>query len=206
MLSKQFKQLFSQAASRLISPGSKITRVRIWKSGYFEPDGNFQPTGLPYFFLKVFNPYRRRHINIGHVSLETKDFYASLWPESLTVLNKWKVQDGLHATLESDLRSEGREPDHEIDFSSLDLDKMQKRLADFTKENQYSMIGDSIFKPKNSASCSSLAHEVLIAGGIDKLLISDTAKNLSRKIVVEAKREEASIQPPPAEQLSEGPH
>lgn len=70
------KRLFSVVMSEELPIHSNLTRVRIWKSGYFLEDGNFRHTSVGYSLLKGLGPFRRA--NIGHVSLETKDFYASL--------------------------------------------------------------------------------------------------------------------------------
>lgn len=197
---QSLKRCVSTNVTELLTKDSTLTRVRIWKSGYFAENGEFRHTSVGYSLLKSMSPFRRA--NIGHVSLETKDFYASLWPERLTIFNKYKAQDALISDIETDLASEGRPPDHLVDLKTLNLADMQKELDRFVQNNQYHLIGgNTVLNANNAASCSSLAHDLLVAGGIRKLVpftvsIRDcllvTPNNLT-KMVLQAKNIEDEL-------------
>ncbi len=195
------KRYVSTTSLPALTADSKITRIRIWKSGYFLENGNFKHTTVGFALLKGIGPLRRA--NIGHVSLETRDFYASLWPEQLTVLNKHKIQDGVSSDLEADLASEGRAPDHLVDMETLNLTNMLIELEKFESQNKYHLVGgNKVFNANNAASCSSLAYSLLIAGGIRKLVspnfsirdkILVTPNNLA-DMILEAKEKEVFLQ------------
>lgn len=60
-----------------------------------------------------------------------------------------------------------------VDLKTLDLLAMEKALNSFVQHNKYHLIGgNAVFNANNAASCSSLAHDLLIAGGIRKLVPS----------------------------------
>lgn len=165
------KRSFSTGIRELLPVDSKLVRIRIWQSGYFLEDGTFQRTSVGYALLKSIGLFRRA--NIGHVSIETKDFYASLWPEQLTIMNKYKIQGSEKADIEIDLASEGRPPDYLVDLETLNLSNMQEELKKFEAHNNYHAIGaNKVFNANNAASCSSLAYSLLIAGEIRKLVPS----------------------------------
>src|SRR5688572_26899377 len=113
-----YLRFYSTLRKSLTSLDSKTTRVRIWKSGYFDHEGKFHySTPLYSFFVPYLKPGSEG--NIGHVSIETSNIYASLWPHHLTVLNKLKIQEGISSTPEIDEHSEGRPPDLSADFMTL---------------------------------------------------------------------------------------
>jgi hypothetical protein len=179
---------------------SSITRIRIWKSGYFANDGTFNCSPIPYSFLKSNIGYKEG--NIGHVSVETREFYASFWPRYLTFFNKLYIQDGEHNDISEDYRSEKRIHTHLVDLETLDVDAMVKELEKFKANNQYWLFGpSSIMNANSTASCSGLAHALLKAGGIGKLVtpgltirdkIVVTPNNLSRLVLLAKKKEESS--------------
>ncbi len=142
-------------------------RVRIWNSGYLLKDGSFIRSSVPYTMIKGFVPGRVP--NVGHVSVETKGFYASLWPATgLTILNKLQVHDGENSTIKNDIEVEGHPPNHLIDLYSLDINTitkvMEKYVIDSTKKSNgvYNLMGVA------ANSCSTLAYGLLISGGIRK--------------------------------------
>ena len=106
--------------------------------------------------------------NIGHVSIETKYFYASYWPDNLTLFNKLNQQPGsMNNIIDIDMKSEGRPPEHVIDLHSLDIDAMNNSLDSFQKNNKYHLIGSNkVFNSGIAHSCSSLAYTLLKDGGI----------------------------------------
>lgn len=194
------KNTFSTGVRETLPFDSNFTRIRIWKSGYFGKNGTFRHTSIGYALLKGMGSFRRA--NIGHVSLETKDFYASLWPEQLTIMNKYKVQNSEQTDIEIDHASEGRAPDTLIDLETLNVSSMLEELKKFEKQNKYHLIGQNkVFNANNAASCSSLAYSLLVAGGIRNLVpktfsirdqILVTPNNLI-SLVLKAKEKESSV-------------
>lgn len=192
---------FSTSIREPIGADSRLTRVRIWESGYFTQDGKFIKTHVTQAMIKSITSGTG---NIGHVSLETKDFYASLWPTQLTIFNKYKIQDGQQSTLIRDLKLEDKDPDHLIDFKTLDLSCILEKMQEFEKNNKYHLIGKiEVFDKKNYGyNCSSFAYSLLKAGGINKFLSSSTAilqnyilvtPNGLAKVLIQAKQKENEL-------------
>jgi hypothetical protein len=172
--------------------------VRIWESGYFTEEDKFIKTNVAHAMLKSITTGTG---NIGHVSLETKDFYASLWPTQLTVFNKYKIQDGKQSTLIRDLELEDKDPDHLLDFKTLDLSGILKEMQEFEKKNKHHLIGkvETFNKEHHGYNCSGFAYSLLKAGGINKLLTSSAVflnnyilvtPNGLAKVLIQAKKQE----------------
>lgn len=87
-----FKRYLSTSIKDILPKDSNATRIRIWKSGYFNEANQFVFTSVATSFLSGFKPGRQP--NIGHVSIETRDLYASLWPNGIDLTNKLKPQTG----------------------------------------------------------------------------------------------------------------
>lgn len=198
---KKIVRSFSTSMKEPLDSSSILTRVRIWESGYFTEEGKFIKTNVAHAMFKSITTGAG---NIGHVSLETKDFYASLWPTQLTLFNKYKIQDGKQETLMRDLQLEDKDPDHLLDFKTLDLSGILEKMQAFEKNNKYHLIGKvEIFNKENYGyNCSSLAYSLLKAGGINKLLTSSTAilqnyilvtPNGLAKILIQAKKQEDEL-------------
>ena len=190
------RSMFSTAIRKPLDGSSTLTRVRIWESGYFTGQGEFKKSNVGYAMLKTLT---KREGNIGHVSVETKSFYASLWPEQLTIFNKYKIQAGESNQLSDDLHSEGRNPDHLLDFETLDLTGISKELEKFESASKYQLIGgNKVFHKDGAYNCSSFGYALLLAGGLKKYLpgsyfIQDylivTPNNLA-EILIQAKKYE----------------
>ncbi|MFN7097045.1 MAG: hypothetical protein ACK4PR_05765 [Gammaproteobacteria bacterium] len=165
---------FISAKDSILSRDSKITRVRIWRSGYFDSNNNFVHTNVVTSFLSSFKLGRQS--NIGHVSIETKDLYASLWPEGIDIFNKLKPQDSNSESSSptKDEGAEGRPADHLVDFETLDVDAIKQALDNYIKLGpKYHLIGrNRFFKELNANSCSGLGYDLLKQGGIDKLIMN----------------------------------
>ncbi len=146
-----------------------LTRIRIWNSGYFAEDNSFVHSNIPSALIKTIIQNPNKVSNVGHVSVETKGFYASLWPSNLTIFNKLKIHDGENSTIKQDIVFEGRPPDCMIDFCSLDVlaisKAIEKHVASSTEKSNgvYHLMGI------HANSCSTLAYQLLVAGGIRKL-------------------------------------
>ncbi len=152
-------------------PDLAKTRIRVWRSGYFDHAKQYNFSNpLTSFWIPLFRDGYEG--NVGHVSLETPQIYASLWPENLTIVNKLATQD---AMVESspfiDEKSEGRPADVKVDLSSLDFNRMEEELNLFLKTRKYHVAGSSIIFPLHKAeNCSSLAYRLVKAGGIQRLV------------------------------------
>ncbi len=195
------RRLFSTSIRESLDANSTLTRVRIWESGYFTQENKFVKTNVAHAMFKSITTGTG---NIGHASLETKDFYASLWPTKFTIFNKYKIQDGKQSTLLRDLKLEDKDPDHLLDFKTLDLSGILKKVQEFEKNNKYHLIGKvEVFDKNNYGyNCSSFAYSLLKAGGINKFITSSTAflqnyilvtPNGLAKVLIQAKKQEDEL-------------
>ncbi len=109
--------------------------------------------------------------NVGHVSVETPNFYASIWPN-------WQAQSGNRRnngiktpvpayetrTYQDDCSGEGKEPETYV-FRSLDGEKISDENKLMRRE--WTLKGNKF--PTGAESCSSASYRLLKAGGINKL-------------------------------------
>ncbi len=209
------KQFFSTklqtSIHTLLDKASPITRVRIWRSGYFM-DSSSKQVFVPANVVKsLFAPYLKKGIqssNLVHVSLETKELYASLWPEGITLFNKYKPQQGSANSSNPalDEQSEGRPPDYLVDLHTLDVENIEKKLDEYLKfGSPYHVFGSNRFlKNLRANSCSGLAYDLLISGGIKNLLptthfvrdyIITTPNNLAQLVLEAHANEQAMMKP-----------
>ncbi len=167
-----FKRSITASVYELLPKHSNVTRIRVWKSGYHNEDQEFIFTDAATSFFSAFKP--QRIPNIGHVSIETCDLYASFWPEGLTIFNKWKPMrgDAQSSSPKSDELSEGRRPDILVDLHTLNVQKIQEELTRFNQSgNSYHLVGsNSLVKYFGTNNCSGLAVDLLQKGGIHKLV------------------------------------
>lgn len=204
-----FSTKISTSIHSLLGKESPITRVRIWKSGYFFEHGSqkkFVFTNVAKSFLVSTVNTNKIQSNIGHVSIETKEIYASLWPEEgIIIYNKYKPQQGIakSRTPALDEKTEARPPDYLIDLYTLDVDNIKQKLEEYLESGPiYHLIGNNrFFKHLGANSCSGLAYDLLISGGIKKLMpttnfirdyIVTTPNNLAQ-LVLEAHANEQAI-------------
>jgi len=157
--------------------------VRVWKP----TDSKNVPILDKEAFLSGGNP--------GHVSIETKEFYASFWPGrgvvhfvKLESLKDYPLVAGLFGvapgrfvlSLNQDETSEAsasglprsarKKADVEVVLTSLDAAAMKKAFEKYQAEIPgWTFIGNSAINRKAGHSCSSLAYHLLQAGGIQKL-------------------------------------
>jgi hypothetical protein len=199
---KILKRAYSTSTYPSLPKESSVTRIRIWKSGYFGPDKGFVHTNV---LTALYSVKPSRQPNIGHVSIETRDLYASLWPRGINITNKLKPQRSDHQdhTPETDQIAEARAPDLTVDLHTLEVEKINIELERFVKLGSvYHLLGSNPYlKNLGAHSCSSLAYHLLSAGGIHKLgikthVIRDyivvTPNNLAT-LVVEAQTKEEVI-------------
>src|SRR3989338_5289952 len=149
MFLKQLAVLARSLSSSIHTPlptNSKITRIRIWKSGYFNRDDQFIYSNV---FTSLYSQLKPgRQPNIGHVSIETRELYASLWPDGIDLLNKLKPQtgDAQSSSPKKDEQAEGRPPDILVDLQTLDVEKIQAELVKFVSAGStYHIIGSNKF-------------------------------------------------------------
>lgn len=170
----------------LIGKNSPVTRIRIWRSGYFletSTQQKFIPTSVVKAFLAPFT--KGVQSNIGHVSIETREIYASLWPEGITIFNKYKPQQGFanNSNPDIDEQQEARPPDYVVDLYTLDVENIKESLDEYIKSGaKYHLIGSNRFiKYLEANSCSGLAYDLLVSGGIKKLV---PTPNLVRDYII----------------------
>jgi hypothetical protein len=177
----QTRRLYSIGSLERLLP-TNLVRVRVWRSGYHDRNQNlFVYTGV---FKSLITRYWGHDPNIGHVSLELKNVYISLWPDNLTITNKIKPQDGsLDWNVIIDQRAEGRPPDIVVDFEALDTTQIIRDVETFKKSgSKYHLIGSNrFFNRSNAHNCSGLAYKLLFEAGLKKYEIP---KNYFRDYMV----------------------
>lgn len=146
---------------------------------------------------------------IGHVSLQTKDTYASLWPDWEDAKKGGtfgallgKAQGVLMPDPEADYLNEGKvAPDVIVVLYTLNIPKINaefKKLYDSGTLKNWSLLGRNSFNVFNNGagqSCSGLIYDLLNAGGIGNMVNWDTisrwwtvAPDAVARVVVEAAR------------------
>lgn len=202
-INSTFKRNLTTNIKDMLPKDSNATRIRIWKSGYFDKNNQFVFTNVATSLISSFKPGRQP--NIGHVSIETRDLYASLWPTGIDLTNKLKPQVGYaqQSSPAKDERSEGRAPDVVVDLHTLDVKKIEDELIKFVQSGStYHLFGSNrLFKSLGANSCSGLAFDLMHKGGIQKLVSSRhfirdyiiTTPNNLVNLVLEAQAKEAEI-------------
>lgn len=105
--------------------------------------------------------------NVGHVSIETINIYASLWPNDDDGIGLRTKHDPLFITSpEVDIRLEGREPDYEITLYTLNAKAIEDKFNELKTQTKYwSLLG----KGKNENSCASQTLALSQAGGLTRM-------------------------------------
>jgi hypothetical protein len=143
---------------------------------------------------------------VGHVAIQTKDFYGSFWPDweiaaegktSLVTGGKQTITGGqLMDSYNTDKRNEQddqgnpREADFKIVLYSLDVDQMKKAYDKFeSRKGSYtwSLTGRGafsrvIFGNNDGHSCASFVYDLLYHGGLFNKLNYNT--DLARDIFI----------------------
>jgi|GEM_PF-4703649 len=159
--------------------------IRVWQP----TDSKNNPISYKDAFIEGRNP--------GHVSIETKEFYSSFWPEKgdIRIVKLESLSDvvpmvsSLFAVAPgrffSDLRKDElaeafssglpqgvqKKSDVEVILHTLDVNAMKQAFEKFQADIPgWTTVGDSIINRKAGQSCSSLAFNLLMAGGIQKLV------------------------------------
>ncbi len=155
----------------MIGNNSLLTRIRIWKSGYFLESyysKKFVPIShinVAKSFLVPFPLTKGVQSNIGLISIETREIYVSLWPEGVTVFNKYKSKQNfvndINLILDKQLKCQY--PDYIVDLCTLDVDSIKQKLDGY---------GNNRFLKKylEANNYSGLAYDLLISGGIKRLV------------------------------------
>lgn len=73
-----YRKCVSRVTIDPLPSNSRLVRVRTWKSGYTDESGVYCTTTVGHAMAGSVSGLKQA--NVGHVSVETKDFYASLWP------------------------------------------------------------------------------------------------------------------------------
>lgn len=106
---------------------------------------------------------RKNGSEVGHVSLETPQYYVSHW-------NKIELGD---RTLLDDIIAYQRLPDTRVSLYTLDVDKIHVTYNNFRRSNcQWDLLASSVLSSmsqKNSQNCSGLTAVLLKVGGVENL-------------------------------------
>lgn len=106
---------------------------------------------------------RKNESEVGHVSLETPQYYISHW-------NEVKLGD---RTFLEDVIAYQRLPDTRISLYTLDVEKIHVTYNNFRQSNcQWDLLGSTVLSSmsqKNSQNCSGLTAVLLKVGGVEKL-------------------------------------
>lgn len=132
------------------------------------------PTAADRVIIRVWTSrYNREHKgeNVGHISLQTPNRYMSLWPTSLGKqqgLGIFKpINHELKDDYQADLDEERRDPEVTICLYTLDHSRMEEYYDTAACQLKgWALIGRKLVNQNSAASCSSLAYDVLKAGGI----------------------------------------
>lgn len=138
--------------------------------------------------VRVWDPTKT---SVGHVSLETSQYYISLWPASGASKPdiKWKSFDGtLIDSLEKDKIANGdvgeselipKDPTATFALRSISESIINSRYEELRHQNlQWALMGDNkMFFTENIHSCASLVILLLKEGGLESLF-KQHGKNL----------------------------
>ncbi len=144
----------------------------------------------------------------GHVSLETRRVYASLWPlqpvhahavlgSTVPAKETFDVVQGRLNSHEEDLNDdERRAADHQYLLLLPDVESLEYHFFQFSSQEQlhWNLLGeafaswcfgffDACFEKKESANCSGLAHQLLRTGGFE-LLVAPISFEWKKKISI----------------------
>lgn len=139
--------------------------------------------------------------NVGHISLETKQGYMSLWPTGegkLQGVGFFKpIAHEFKPDYAFDLEAEERKPEYTIVLYSLNCSNIQEKFQTIANTiDGWALVGGVLLLNGNSAeSCASMAYKLLDAGGIYHLVSSLRSCTLSSsaspdelaRLVVDAK-------------------
>jgi len=108
--------------------------------------------------------------NVGHVSIETANIYASLWPAEPKEL-KEPVMGTNSPSLKTDMNKdhENKKPDISLTLYSLNKPMLEKKHKERINHMDWKITGDTGRSGQNVHSCASYAYSLLKAGGINEL-------------------------------------
>ena len=168
--------------AKIVFDEKKITpenwvRLRFWLPNF--TGDNIYPEKLT-----EKNKIKKTSKNVGHVSLETKNMYLSIWPDSddetaITLNSKHKIF--FMQTPYDDTVAEQRKPDAIIDLFSLNVPLIEEK-AEELKQNttNWQLLGRNKFIGEEGQSCSGLTSELLEIGGIHSHLPKSSQKVIHR--------------------------
>lgn len=117
--------------------------------------------------------------SVGHVSIETPNRYISLWPKHNSrkgnkLKQTFEERDShFRNGYDSDKNEEdGRVPEFVVCLYGLNIVAMEAKFDLLRQETEsWTLLGrNRLINRKNSNSCSGLAHDLLIAGGIAEFM------------------------------------
>lgn len=130
-----------------------------------------------YVIVRIWLSEKMGGANVGHVSLETPKVYMSLWPggrgsnKLITAIFENRPAHFMRKYSE-DYEAEGRAPEQVVTLYSLYTERMERKFNQlYKKYRSWTVLGSQVLlNLRNSQSCSGLAYEVLLAGGITRML------------------------------------
>lgn len=134
--------------------------------------------------IRIWFPKHNGGENVGHVSIETKNHYISLWPPGRKTELLTQIFSGNQRlewfTLEKDLLAENRLPDYSCMLYKLDVPRLEKKFCELKpKIKAWSLAGNyGKIVGHVTHSCSSLVYDLLKEAGIKSLTFLGIGTNL----------------------------
>src|SRR3990172_8285579 len=124
--------------------------------------------------VRIWMPHKDGSKSFGHASIETAEEYISFWPKAGGMTLFDTTRPGFHATLQQDFKSYDQGPYIEIEFYSLNGEKIHEGYRELKKQNyKWGLFGSGFFKMEANRNCSGLVFYLLKLAGIDKLIYTD---------------------------------
>ncbi len=110
--------------------------------------------------------------SVGHVSIELPNKYISLWPNDDKKRTLFTRHKSCWNSLDEDIADCGRDADLVLCLYTLNIVKMELEFDRLSSIIQWSLAGRNIIN-STANSCSGIAFDILITGGISELLEDD---------------------------------
>lgn len=172
------KSMFFKETREQLTSDNRVT-INIWKPRL---NGEYVSAqeAVAAFVGKKFDPSTGDRV--GHVSVETDNFYASWWPkpqsnEDAERIGVFNCVAAVNSTYKADCISENSDPETKVCLYSLDAEKIEACFKNVEEADYgYVLAGDKTttrwLNNEKGQSCSGLAYEILLAGGLSKLMSS----------------------------------
>lgn len=162
---------FQETKRAQLTEDSRII-INIWL-----PKVQGKSTSAKHFLKSYLKESTRDDDRIGHVSVETPNIYVSWWPNPSDEqqVNIFNVVNSQNSTYAQDCENEGGDPNLRICLYSLDIAEVEDCFRHVeTSGYGYVLAGDKAvtryFNTQKGQSCAGLAYEILMIGGLKKLI------------------------------------